>query len=561
MASPGVTSLPIPFLLLIPLRPILRTATVFLLRGHACVHREVDDLLYDIMLIMISAAVGVIAGYLLRKMISHKKMKSSEALSARIIEEARKESENIKKESILQAKDYLLKAKTEFERDTREKKVDLDNLEKRIRSKEENIERRLDSLVQKEGALEAREKALAHKESLIGEKHSRLDQLIEEQKQKLEKISGISSEEAKNYLIQSMEAEAKRESGAILRRIEEETRRDAEKKSREILAYAVQRYAGDFVAENAVSVVSLPSDEMKGRIIGREGRNIRAIEAATGIDLIIDDTPEAVVLSSFDPIRREVAKLSLERLISDGRIHPGRVEEIVKKVKTEVDNIIRETGERTSFDVGVHDLHPELINLLGKLKFRTSFSQNVLQHSVEVAHLTGIIATELGMNVREAKRAGLLHDIGKALDHKVEGTHAAIGATYAKRFGESDRIVQAIATHHDDGRTNTLLGVLVQTADTLSAARPGARREMLETYVKRLEELENIANSFAGVDKSYAIQAGREIRILVENDKISDNDAVVLCRDIIKKIEAELTYPGQIKVTVIRETRVSDFAK
>ncbi|MDO8721149.1 MAG: ribonuclease Y, partial [Syntrophales bacterium] len=337
--------------------------------------------------------------------------------------------------------------------------------------------------------------------------------------------------------------------------------RTADNKSREIIAYAVQRYSGDFVAENTVSVVALPNDEMKGRIIGREGRNIRAIEAATGIDLIVDDTPEAVVLSSFDPIRREVARLSLERLITDGRIHPGRIEDIVKKVRVEVDTIIRETGERASFDVGVHDIHPELINLLGSLKFRTSFSQNVLQHSIDVAYLMGMMAAELKMNVREAKRAGLLHDIGKAVDHKIEGTHAAIGADYAKRFGESSRIVQAIATHHEDSQNNTILGVLVQAADTLSAARPGARREMLETYVKRLEELENIANSFSGVDKCFAIQAGREIRILVENEKISDNDAVMLCRDIIKKIEAELTYPGQIKVTVIRETRFSDYAR
>jgi ribonuclease Y len=385
--------------------------------------------------------------------------------------------------------------------------------------------------------------------------------MIEEQTRKLEEIAGISSEEAKNFLIQSMETEAKRDAAVLVRKIEEEAKRTADKQSREIIAYSIQRYAGDFVAENTVSVVNLPSDEMKGRIIGREGRNIRAIEAATGIDLIVDDTPEAVVLSSFDPIRREVARISLERLISDGRIHPGRIEDIVKKVRTEVDTIIRETGERTSFDVGVHDIHPEIINLLGSLKFRRSFSQNVLQHSIEVAHLTGMMAAELKMNVKEAKRAGLLHDIGKAIDHEVEGTHAAIGADYAKRFGESPRIVQAIATHHEDGRTNTLLGVLVQAADTLSAARPGARREMLETYVKRLEELEAIANSFNGVDKCYAIQAGREIRILVENEKISDNDAVMLCRDIIKKIEKDLTYPGQIKVTVIRETRVSDYAR
>jgi ribonuclease Y len=482
-------------------------------------------------------------------------------LSARIVDEAKKESETIKKEAVIQAKENLLKVKTEFEKDTRERKSELENLEKKIRSKEENLDKRIDQLSQKEANFESRDKSLVNKESAFNEKQEKLHRMIEEQKRKLEEIAGISSEEAKNYLIQSMEAEAKRDAAVLVRKIEEEAKRTADKQSREIIAYSIQRYAGDFVAENTVSVVNLPSDEMKGRIIGREGRNIRAIEAATGIDLIVDDTPEAVVLSSFDPIRREVARISLERLISDGRIHPGRIEDIVKKVRTEVDTIIRETGERTSFDVGVHDIHPEIINLLGSLKFRKSFSQNVLQHSIEVAHLTGMMAAELKMNVKEAKRAGLLHDIGKAIDHEVEGTHAAIGADYAKRFGESPRIVQAIATHHDDGRTNTLLGVLVQAADTLSAARPGARREMLETYVKRLEELEAIANSFNGVDKCYAIQAGREIRILVENEKISDNDAVMLCRDIIKKIEKDLTYPGQIKVTVIRETRVSDYAR
>jgi ribonuclease Y len=482
-------------------------------------------------------------------------------LSARIVDEAKKESETIKKEAVIQAKENLLKVKTEFEKDTRERKSELENLEKKIRSKEENLDKRIDQLSQKEANFENRDKSLVNKESAFNEKQEKLHRMIEEQKRKLEEIAGISSEEAKNFLIQSMETEAKRDAAVLVRKIEEEAKRTADKQSREIIAYSIQRYAGDFVAENTVSVVNLPSDEMKGRIIGREGRNIRAIEAATGIDLIVDDTPEAVVLSSFDPIRREVARISLERLISDGRIHPGRIEDIVKKVRTEVDTIIRETGERTSFDVGVHDIHPEIINLLGSLKFRKSFSQNVLQHSIEVAHLTGMMAAELKMNVKEAKRAGLLHDIGKAIDHEVEGTHAAIGADYAKRFGESPRIVQAIATHHDDGRTNTLLGVLVQAADTLSAARPGARREMLETYVKRLEELEAIANSFNGVDKCYAIQAGREIRILVENEKISDNDAVMLCRDIIKKIEKDLTYPGQIKVTVIRETRVSDYAR
>ncbi|MDO9527750.1 MAG: ribonuclease Y [Syntrophales bacterium] len=518
---------------------------------------------YSMIVLMIlgSITVGVVLGYILREGVSRKRLESSKKLSERIISESKKEAETIKKESVLQAKENLLKAKAEFDKDTRDRNIELDNLEKKVRFKEENLDKRMELLSQKEANLENREKTMISREALINKKHSELDGIIDEQRRKLEKIAGISSEEAKKYLIQSMEDEAKHEAAVTIRKIEDETKRTSDKKSREIIAYAIQRYAGDFVAENTVSVVNLPTDEMKGRIIGREGRNIRAIEAATGIDLIIDDTPEAVVLSSFDPVRREVAKISLERLISDGRIHPGRIEDVVSKVNSEVETIIRETGERVSFDVGVHDIHLELINLLGRLKYRTSFSQNVLQHSVEVAHLMGMMAAELGMDIKEAKRAGLLHDIGKAVDRDIEGTHAAIGADYAKRFGESEGIVQAIACHHDDGRTNTLLGVLIQAADTLSASRPGARREMLETYVKRLEELERIANSFSGIDKCYAIQAGREIRILVENEKISDDDAVMLCRDIVKKIESELTYPGQIKVTVIRETRVLDFAK
>jgi ribonuclease Y len=511
--------------------------------------------------VLVGLASGAVLGYVIRQRFSQKKLASSEILSTRIIEEAKKEAETIKKEGVLQAKENLLKLKTEFERDTRDRKTELDALERRLRSKEESLDRRADTLAQKETTSENREKEILNRETQLNEKHERADRLLSEQQRKLEQIAGITAGEAKNVLIQSMEAEARRDAGLLVRKIEEEAKRTADKSSQEIIAYAIQRYAGDYVSENTVSVVNLPSDEMKGRIIGREGRNIRAIEAATGIDLIVDDTPEAVVLSSFDPVRREVARLSLERLITDGRIHPGRIEEIVKKVRTEVDAIIKDTGERISFDVGVHDLHPELITMLGSLKFRTSYSQNALKHSIEVAHLTGMMAAELKMNVKEAKRAGLLHDIGKAIDHKVEGTHAAIGADYAKRFGESARIVQAIATHHEDGRTNTLLGVLVQAADTLSAARPAARREMLESYVKRLEELESIANSFSGVDKCFAIQAGREIRIMVENEKISDNDTVLLCKDIIKKIEAELAYPGQIKVTVIRETRVSDFAR
>jgi ribonuclease Y len=514
-----------------------------------------------VMIAIASLVAGIAFGYLLRKLITRKELQSSENLSIRIVEEAKKEADSIKKEAILQAKESLLKTKAEFEREARERKAELDKLEARLRSKEENQEKRIDMLVQKESNIENREKGLQQKENALHEKHERMNRILDEQKEKLEKIAGITSEEAKAHLIQSLEAEAKREAAILIRKAEEEAKRTADKKAQEIIAYSIQRYAGDFVAESTVSVVNLPTDEMKGRIIGREGRNIRAIEAATGVDLIIDDTPEAVVLSAFDPVRREVAKISLERLISDGRIHPGRIEDVVKKVQSEVDKIIQETGERASFDVGAHDVHPELITLLGKLKYRSSFSQNVLQHSIEVAHLTGMMASELGLDVREAKRAGLLHDIGKAVDHKLEGTHAELGADFAKRFGEPERIIEAIATHHDDGRNNNLLGVLVQVADTLSAARPGARREMLETYVKRLQELEGIARSFNGVESCFAIQAGREIRILVRNEKISDDESVILCKDIVKKIESELTYPGQIKVTVIRETRVTDFAR
>jgi len=520
-----------------------------------------SNISFIILIVLGSVAVGVALGYLIRRIISSKMLESSENLSLRITSEAKKEAENIKKEAILQAKSTLLKSKGEFERETRDRRAELEKVEDRLRQKEENLDKRVDLFVQREASIEKKESAVLGKEALWNEKHAKLDKIIEEQRERLERIAGISSQEAKDHLVQLMVDDARHEASGVIRRIEEETKRESEKKSQEILAYAVQRYASDFIVEKTVSVVNLPSDEMKGRIIGREGRNIRAIEAATGTDLIIDDTPEAVVISSFDPIRREVAKRSLENLINDGRIHPGRIEEIVKKVQTDIDKVIRETGERASFDAGVHDLHAELLNLLGRLRFRTSFSQNVLEHSMEVSHIAGMMAAELKVNVKDAKRAGLLHDIGKAVDHEIEGPHAAIGAEFARKYGESERIVQAIAQHHDDGRNNTILGVLIQAADTLSAARPGARREMLATYVKRLSELEGIATSFKGVDKCYAIQAGREIRILVENDKVSENDAVMLCKDIVKKVESELTYPGQIKVTVIREMRVSDFAK
>jgi len=520
-----------------------------------------SNISFIILVVLVSVVLGAVLGYYVRKSISGRMLESSENLSLRITSEAKKEAENIKKEAILQAKDNLLKAKNEFEKETRDRRAEIEKVEERIHQKETNLDKKTDQFAQREAAIEKRENTVIDKETLLNEKHDSIDKIIEEQREKLEKIAGISSEEAREHLVQLMVDDARHEAGGVIRRIEEETKRESEKRASEILAYAVQRYASDFVAENTVSVVNLPSDEMKGRIIGREGRNIRAIEAATGTDLIIDDTPEAVVISSFDSVRREVAKRSLETLIHDGRIHPGRIEEIVKKVQADVDKVIRETGERVSFDAGVHDVHSELLTLLGRLRFRTSFSQNVLEHSIEVSHLAGMMAAELKVNVKDAKRAGLLHDIGKAVDHEIEGPHASIGAEYARKFGESERIVQAIAQHHDDGRNNTVLGVLIQAADTLSAARPGARREMLATYVKRLTELEGIATSFSGVDKCYAIQAGREVRILVENEKVSDSDAVMLCRDIAKKVEAELTYPGQIKVTVIREMRVSDFAK
>ena len=514
-----------------------------------------------ILVVFGSIAIGVVIGYLFQVRLARKRLESSENLADRIIDEAKKEAETIKKEAVLQVKETLFRANADLEKEAKEKRASFEKTEKKLRTKDEELEKKADQLALQDTKLTEREKSLVGKETQLAAKNEELTNLIKKETELLTKVAGLSSEEAKQKLIQSMEKEAKKDAATIIRKIEEEAKSSAEKKSREIIAYAVQRYANDLISENTVSVVSLPNDEMKGRIIGREGRNIRAIEAATGVDLIVDDTPEAVVLSSFDPVRREVARLSLERLIVDGRIHPGRIEEIVKKVQAEVDSIIRETGERVSFDTGVHEIHPEIIYLLGSLKYRTSYSQNVLQHSIDVAHLTGMMAAELKMNVKEAKRAGLLHDIGKAIDHKIEGPHATIGADFARRFGESARIIQAIATHHDDGQNNALLGVLVQAADTLSAARPGARREMLESYVKRLEELENIAKSFTGVDKCFAIQAGREIRILVENEKISDNDSFMLCRDIVKKIENEMTYPGQIKVTVIRETRVSEYAK
>jgi len=518
---------------------------------------------FEIMILILIPTVilGILIGFFARKKIMESRIESIERLANKIIEEARKEAQNIKKEATLQAKDSLYQMKTEFEKEVRDRRYELQTLERRLIQKEENIEKRTSIVEQREAESVKREKILNQKEKAIQEQESTYLRLIQEQRAQLERISGISSAEAKTLVMNSMEEEAKTEAALLIKNIENRAREMADKKSKEIIALAINRYAGDYVAEKTVSVVTLPNDEMKGRIIGREGRNIRAIEAATGVDLIIDDTPEAVIVSGFNPIRREVARLTLERLITDGRIHPARIEEIVEKVSREMETWIKEAGEQAAFDVGIHGIHPELIKLIGKLKFRTSYAQNVLQHSLEVAFLCGIMAAELGINVKQAKRAGLLHDIGKAVDHEIEGPHASIGADLARKYGESDEVVHAIAAHHEDIAPESILAVLLQAGDTLSGARPGARREMFEAYVKRLEDLEKIANSFPGVNKSYAIQAGRELRVIVESNRITDSDSVLLCRDIARKIEKDLVYPGQVKVTVIRETRAIEYAK
>ncbi len=509
----------------------------------------------------LSGVIGVLAGFYLRRMIIESRIDSVENLAKKILDEARKDAEAVKKETALQAKDQLFQMKVEFDKESKERRSELNTLEKRLLQKEEHLEKKISVLDGKEAELSNRQKAIEALDKEIKEKDAYYQGLIQEQRLNLERLAGISSEEARNLLLKNMEREIRTDAARLVKRIETEAREFADKKAKEIIGLAIKRYASEYVAEQTVSVVNLPNEEMKGRIIGREGRNIRALEAATGVDVIIDDTPEAVILSAFNPIRREVARRALEHLITDGRIHPARIEEVVEKVGQEVDTNIREAGEEAAFDAGVHGLHPEMIKLLGKLRYRTSYAQNVLQHSIEVSFLCGIMAAELGLNVKHAKRAGLLHDIGKAVDHEVEGPHALIGAELAKRFGESAKVIHAVHAHHEDIPPESVLAVLVQAADTLSGARPGARREMLETYVRRLEELEKIARNFNGVSKTYAIQAGREIRLIVDSDKISDEEAFLLCRDAAKKIETELTYPGQIKVTVIRETRAVEYAR
>jgi len=512
-------------------------------------------------IILLGLAAGIPLGVFVRKKIVESRVDSIEQYSKKILADAQKEAKTIKKEAALQAKDTLYQTKIEFEKETKEKKEQRLIQEKRLFHKEENLDKKTEHLEKRENRIGEREKSIEGIEKNLKRKQSDYDRGIAEQRKQLERIAGMSSDEAKKTLINSMESEAKHEATKIIRKIENEAKAQADRKSQEILALAIKRYAGDYVAEKTVSVVNLPNDEMKGRIIGREGRNIRAIEAATGIDLIIDDTPEAVILSGFNPVRREVAKISLERLIDDGRIHPARIEEIVTKTSKEIEANIKEAGEQATFDVGVHGINNELVKLIGRLRYRSSYAQNVLQHSREVSFLCGIMAAELGLNPKQAKRAGLLHDIGKAVDHEVEGPHAIIGADLARKHGESSQVVHAIAAHHEDIQPESVLGVLVQAADTLSGARPGARQEMLESYVKRLEGLEKIAMSFNGVNKSYAIQAGREIRIMVEGKMVGDDEAFLLCKDIAAKIEKELTYPGQIKVVVIRETRAVDYAK
>lgn len=498
--------------------------------------------------------MGAGIGYWTRKKTAEAQISSAEEASKKILEEAERSGQAKKKEALVEAKEEIHKLRVELDRDTKERRSELQRLERRLVQKEENLDRKIDSLEKKEEILSRKEAELDKSQEKINDLHAR--QLAE-----LERISGLTSEEARTMLLASAQEEIKHETAMMIKELEQQAKEEADKKAREIISLAIQRCAADHVAETTVSVVALPNDEMKGRIIGREGRNIRTLETLTGIDLIIDDTPEAVILSGFDPVRREVARIALEKLIADGRIHPARIEEMVEKAQKEVEQRIKEAGEQATFETGVHGLHPEIIKLLGRLKYRTSYGQNVLKHSIEVAHLAGVMAAELGVDVMLAKRAGLLHDIGKAVDHEVEGPHVTIGADLAKKYRESPEVINAIGAHHGDEEPKTVQAVLVAAADAVSAARPGARRESLESYLKRLTRLEEIAESFDGVDKSFAIQAGREIRIMVKPDKIDDLTSVRLARDIVKKIESELEYPGQIRVTVIRETRAVDYAK
>ena len=501
-----------------------------------------------------AGAVGGAIGYLVRKNVAENKIATAEETAIRIIQEAEQTGEAKRKEALVEAKEEIHRMRSEMERENKERRSDIQRQERRLLQKEENLDRKIESF-------EKKEEHLAVRETFLSDSQAKVDALYQKQLGELERLSGLSTEDAKKELLQSVEEEVKHETAMLIKDLEQQAKEEADKKAREIISLAIQRCAADHVAETTVSVVALPNDEMKGRIIGREGRNIRTLETLTGVELIIDDTPEAVVLSGFDPVRREVARIALEKLILDGRIHPARIEEMVEKAQKEVETIIREEGEAATLETGVHGLHPELVRLLGKMKFRTSYGQNALKHSIEVAQLAGLLAAEVGVDVRTAKRAGLLHDIGKSVDHEQEGSHIQIGVELCRKYKESPIIINAVESHHGDVEPESLIACLVQAADTISAARPGARRETLETYSNRLKQLEDITNGFKGVDKSFAIQAGREIRVMVVPDQVSDADMVLLARDISKQIEAELEYPGQIKVNVIRESRVTDYAK
>ena len=521
--------------------------------------------LTDILVLVISSVailiVGIVVGYWIRKSIAEKKISSAEELAKQIVQEGHRNAEVAKKEALVEAKDENHKVRQQLEQELRERRGELQKQESRLMHKEENLDRKDETLDKRERTQEKKENTIAERQQQIEEMEGRVAAMLKDQQAELERISGLTSDQAKQVILERVEKEVSHESALIIKEAENRTKEESDKKAKEILSLAMQRCASDHVAETTVSVVNLPNDEMKGRIIGREGRNIRTLETLTGIDLIIDDTPEAVILSGFDPIRRETARIALEKLVQDGRIHPARIEEMVDKSRREVDEYIREVGEETTFEVGVHGLHPDLIKILGRLKYRTSYGQNVLKHSVEVAHLSGLLAAELGQDVTLAKRAGLLHDIGKAIDHEVEGSHVEIGKELAMKYKEKDVVINSIASHHGDEEATSIIAVLVAAADALSAARPGARSETLENYIKRLEKLEEIAESYEGVEKSFAIQAGREVRIMVKPEEIDDLESVRIARDIRKRIEEELTFPGHIKVTVIRETRAVEYAK